>query len=189
MKRTGFLVLFSALVCGPAFACTGMYAGKAVSEDGTILLGRTVDTAPWTSCHMYVAEPRVENAPGRLFRSWRNGFRWDLPATTWKFVSTPHVRTSGRGRMDSACVNEKGLAIYGTVTGRAGANVAKIDPFVPDGTGEDSLPGLLIQCCATAEEALELRAAGIVEPILILGYVFPEDVKELIKNVFGQKKA
>lgn len=37
-------------------------------------------------------------------------------------------------------------------------------------------------CVATAEEALELRAAGIAEPILILGYVFPEDVKELIKN-------
>ena len=140
-----------------------MYAGKAVSEDGTILLGRTVDTAPWTSCHMYVAEPRVENVPGRLFRSWRNGFRWDLPATTWKFVSTPRVRTSGRGRMDSACVNEKGLAISGTVTGRAGANVAKIDPFVPDGTGEDSLPGLLIQCCATAEEALGLLAKVIAE--------------------------
>lgn len=35
-------------------------------------------------------------------------------------------------------------------------------------------------CVATAEEALELRAADITEPILILGYVFPDAVEKLI---------
>lgn len=35
---------------------------------------------------------------------------------------------------------------------------------------------------ATAEEALELREAGITKPILILGYVFEDDYEELIKN-------
>ncbi len=35
---------------------------------------------------------------------------------------------------------------------------------------------------ATAEEALELRAAGITVPILILGYIFPEDFPRLLKN-------
>ena len=35
-------------------------------------------------------------------------------------------------------------------------------------------------CVATAEEALELRAAGIEEPVLILGYVFPECNEQLI---------
>lgn len=35
---------------------------------------------------------------------------------------------------------------------------------------------------ATAEEALELRAAGILEPILILGYVFREDFSRLLKQ-------
>lgn len=35
---------------------------------------------------------------------------------------------------------------------------------------------------ATAEEALELRAAGIHAPILILGYVFPEDFPRLLQN-------
>lgn len=35
---------------------------------------------------------------------------------------------------------------------------------------------------ATAEEALQLRNANILKPILILGYVFEEDYKELIVN-------
>ena len=35
---------------------------------------------------------------------------------------------------------------------------------------------------ATAEEALELRDAGIQKPILVLGYVFEEHYEELIKN-------
>lgn len=35
---------------------------------------------------------------------------------------------------------------------------------------------------ATAEEAVELRSAGISEPILILGYVFPEDFPQLLKK-------
>lgn len=34
---------------------------------------------------------------------------------------------------------------------------------------------------ATAEEALELRGAGVTKPILILGYVFEEHYKELVK--------
>ncbi len=35
---------------------------------------------------------------------------------------------------------------------------------------------------ATTEEALELRAAGITVPILILGYVFPEDFSRLLES-------
>ncbi len=35
---------------------------------------------------------------------------------------------------------------------------------------------------ATAEEALELRGAGVKKPILILGYVFPSAYRDLIKN-------
>lgn len=37
-------------------------------------------------------------------------------------------------------------------------------------------------CVATAEEALDLRQSGITAPILILGYVFPEELSELIQN-------
>ena len=67
--------LAAALAMGAAAAtaCTGMYAGRKVSADGTVLIGRTVDTSPWTSCHMINVSPRVENTPGRVFAGkWRH---------------------------------------------------------------------------------------------------------------------
>ena len=148
----------AAMCAAGAIACTGMYAGKDVSADGTVLIGRTVDTAPWTSCHMIRVTPRVTNVPGRVFVGTRTGATWDLPPTTWKFISTPRITSLFRGVMDSACVNEKGLAVSGTVTASTDKRALAVDPFVPDGFGEESLPGLLIQCCSTAREAVDLFA-------------------------------
>ncbi len=45
-----------------------------------------------------------------------------------------------------------------------------------------SLPFIYGFATATAEEAMKLRRNGIRKPILILGYVFPEDYHELIEN-------
>jgi len=58
--------------------------------------------------------------------------------------------------MDSACVNERGFAVSGTVTAHSTDKIRKVDPFVKDGAGEDSLPGLLALCCSTVQEALKL---------------------------------
>ena len=158
----GVLAGLLSLAGAAAFACTGMYAGKGVSEDGSVLLGRTVDTCPWTSAHRHVVTPRVENVPGRVYRSWKTGFRWKLPPTTWHCVSTPRVRTLGRGTMDSACVNERGFAVSGTVTANPHEKVVAADPFNREsGPGEDSLPGLMALCCSSAREALDLLAEVI----------------------------
>ena len=152
------------LTVGGLFACTGIYAGRQVTEDGTIMLGRTVDTPPWTSAHMYVVTPRVENQPGRIYRGAKNGFCWKLPPTTWKFVSTPRIGTLRGGRMDSACVNERGLGITGTVTASPSETVRAADPFNREsGPGESSLPGLMAMCCSSAREALDLLAETIAK--------------------------
>lgn len=162
MKRALLLVVACACATG-GFACTGLYAGRKVSADGTVLIGRTVDTAPWTSCHMIKVTPRVENQPGRVFVGMRSGVTWNLPPTTWKFISTPRINSLHRGNMDSACINEKGLAVSGTVTAHTNPKVLAADPFVKSGFGEDSMPGLLIQCCATAREAVALLGKAITE--------------------------
>ncbi len=44
------------------------------------------------------------------------------------------------------------------------------------------LPYLFGFAVATAEEAMQLRDNGIIKPILILGYTFPEDYETLIEN-------
>ena len=46
----------------------------------------------------------------------------------------------------------------------------------------NDLPYLYGYAVATVEEGLSLREAGIVKPILILGFVFPEDYEAVVKN-------
>ena len=154
---------FVAMAGIEVLACTGMYAGKGVTADGTVLIGRTVDSAPWTSCHRFVSTPAVRNRPGRGYGATPDGFTWPLPPDTYAFVSTPALESHGLGAMDSACANEKGLVISGTVTAHATAKILAVDPMVPGGAGEDSFPGLLARCCATAREALDLMARVIAE--------------------------
>lgn len=48
--------------------------------------------------------------------------------------------------------------------------------------------------CATPEEAMELRDAGIKKPLILLGYAFPESYEDIVKNdiracIFEMKSA
>jgi len=159
------------LVPAHGLACTGIYVGRTVSADGSALYGRTVDVAPWFSANRFVTEPACTGVSGRLYRSTKNDFSWILPDKTYAFVSTPLLAVAGRGTMHSACANEAGLAVSGTVTGHTRPEIAALDPFVTaTGAGEDSLPGLLATCCGTADEALDLLAQVIAER----GHAFSE---------------
>ena len=155
----GVLLFFDGIIA--ADACTGLYAGKGVTEDGIVYVARTVDSPPWTAGHRIEVSPRVENVPGRQYRALVNGTVWELPATTWHCVSTPRLTVHCRGRRDSACVNECGVAITGTTTAQVNEKVLAVDPYVEDGFAEESLPGLLGICAASAREAVELLGRAI----------------------------
>ena len=128
-----------------ADACTGFYAGRKVSADGTVLIGRTVDTPPWTACFRAVSVPRG------------NGVRY-------AYVCTPAVAAVGKGYFPSACANEAGLVISGTVTGHTRPEILELDPKNnPKGVGEFNMPGLVAANCATAREAVDFFAKTIAE--------------------------
>lgn len=157
------LVLIAAFMACGAWACTGMYAGKAVTADGCVILARTVDAPPWTICHRFVPTVRVTNTPGRVYAATPDGFTWPLPSTTCGFVSTPRLTSGLRGAMDSACANDCGLIITGTTTAHARKEIVALDPMAPNGAAENSFPGLLASCCTTAREALDLLAEVIAK--------------------------
>ena len=130
-----------------ACACTGMYAGRKVSADGTVLIGRTVDTPPWSCCFRAVRVPRGEGVK-------------------YAYVCTPAVTALGKGFFPSACANEAGLVISGTVTGHTRPEILALDPNSKtnaNGVGERNLPGLVAANCATAREALDYFAKAIAE--------------------------
>ncbi len=148
MKKTMVRIAACVALCTaatPAFACTGMYAGRKVSVDGTVLIGRTVDTPPWSCCFRAIRVPRGERVK-------------------YAYVCTPAVTSVGKGFFPSACANEAGLVISGTVTGRTRPEILAIDPKTnKKGVGEYNMPGLVAANCATAREALDYFAKTIAE--------------------------
>ena len=63
------------LSAGVADACTGMYAGKKATADGSVLIGRTVDFSPYNAtmyqqiCERGTSTGRRTNTPSSAPRS------------------------------------------------------------------------------------------------------------------------
>ncbi len=138
-----------------ALACTGFYVGKQASANGAVMLARTVDLHPLAAMFRVLVVDRVEDQPGRL-HTGTQGFSWELPDTTYKYTSTPMATGMGFGRYGSACMNEMGLAITGTVTAYARREIRAMDPAVEGGLCEEVLPELIAASCATAREGVAL---------------------------------
>ncbi|MBP5292007.1 MAG: alanine racemase [Lachnospiraceae bacterium] len=99
--------------------------------------------------------------------------------------------------VDLGCIEANVEAICaGLPTGTKVCAVVKADAY---GHGATAVARYLKDrvdffAVATAAEAMELREVGITNPVLILGYVWPEDYPELIRNeiripIFKEKDA
>ncbi len=145
MTEAWTVALAVVLACPFVFACTGMYVGKKVSSDGTLLIGRTVDTPPWSCCFRATRVPRGKDVK-------------------YAYVCTPSVTAVGKGYYPSACANEAGLVISGTVTGHTRREILDIDPKTNrKGVGEFNMPGLVAANCANVREALDYFSKVIAE--------------------------
>ena len=135
-------------------ACTGFYVGKKVSADGTTMIGRTVDAAPW-------------NGPMRLARFERGKRLYeDGTANDYAFVCACDVTSLRDGFYGGGTINEKGVMLSATVTGRTGDKALEAESFVSyadGGYGEANLPDYMIGKAATAREAVEILGKMIAE--------------------------
>ena len=137
-----------------AFACTGFYVGRKVSADGTTLIGRTNDAAPWNGL---VRMGRFE----RGARSYADG-----TVNDYAFVCVCDVTSLNEGFYGGGTINEKGVMLTATVTGRTKDVAKSADPFVSvedGGYGEPNLPDYMIGKSATAREAVEILGRMIAE--------------------------
>ena len=159
-----FLTLALAAVAGglTAEACTGVYVGRKLTEDGATWIARTVDDRPLGLWHRFEVTPHQVTPTNRIYCGCR-GFRRALPKETWRYVSTPRARSFGDGRFVSLGMNEKGLSLTGTVTAFTRKEILALDPFVPTGATEESTPEYLIASSATAAEAVDNLAKVMAE--------------------------
>ena len=137
-----------------ADACTGMYAGKGATTDKSVLIGRTVDFAPYnaTMCQQICERGAQVSFDGRVNK--------------YRYVCAPKSTSMRAGRYAGSAANEKGVILTGTITGATNPEVLKKDPYDPVGhndVGEPNLPDCLIGNAATAREAVELLAEAVAE--------------------------
>jgi alanine racemase len=94
------------------------------------------------------------------------------------------ARVYAKVNLDAICLN------VSRVIDKVGKAVSVMAIVKTDAYGHGAVPVAKALCeagvdsfgVATVEEALQLRRNGISSPILILGYVFPEDYEKVIKN-------
>ena len=152
------LLAGSALVPGPATACTSIVVGRGASADGSVILARSDDGEDAREPNSLWGHPASD---GPL--SWRsnvNNFTFELPTslayTAWPVFATvaqPAHNPSG----ESHGVNAAGVAISATESMFNSRRALVADPYDEnEGVVEDAIPSLLLAQARSAQHAAEL---------------------------------
>lgn len=139
-----------------ALACTGVYVGKDVSDQGTYIIARSEDQSNGAYNKMFMVQPRVENVPGRYIEDTATGFKIPLPATTYKYNYVPDYTRGDDGMYPGSCTNEYGVSISATVSTETCEAWEAEDPFVEPGLREAILAAAVAAVSTTAREAVEV---------------------------------
>lgn len=158
----GTITLLGALgIQQTALACTGFIIGKNLTADGTALYGRTEDLEP-NHNKTFLVRPAKDNKKGDMWKDQANGFKYELPAHSFKYTAVPDV-TPKAGVYDEAGFNEHGVSMSATVSASANDAIQKVDPYVKDGLAESSMTSVILPSIKTAREGIELIAKIVTE--------------------------
>lgn len=162
------LLMFALMLVIPttAHACTGVYVGSEVSEDGTILLGKSNDYPDVWPNFVTVVE-HVENMLGRTMPiNDDDSICAEIPAKTYHYTATPwmdSMRTSAGLEMDATvCANECGVSMLMSVTAFTNQAALAADPLIENELTERTAVNLVICQSATAREAVDVLA-GVMD--------------------------
>ena len=148
-----------------AHACTLIYVGDELTEDGSVFFGRSEDTSTdYNKLFFYC--PAGTFAAGEQHTGCF-GFTWTFTHDSYAHTAflddnlsgtCPYCETThDHMPFESAGTNEKGLTVSATVTIDSNEAVMAEDPFTkPYGIGETEIPTILLGECASAKEALFL---------------------------------
>jgi len=149
------------LLSTSAWACTGMYVGKDVSDQGTYVIARCEDQGQSDYNKMFKVEPRVENVPGRYIEDTATGFKIPLPDTTYRYSYVPDYSRGDDGMYPGSCINEYGVSVTATVSTHTCDAWREADPFVEPGLREAIMSAAVAAVSTSARDAVDV----------LLGYV------------------
>ncbi len=157
------------------FACTSIYVGDELSENGSTYIGRSEDVDDVYG-KVYSVAPSRTIKDGELYED-AYGFvmdykaiDFDYPTTTYRFTFVRDSYLYEEGQVDengkyygqpygAAGQNEKGLAMTATVSTKYNNDAKAADPLLDTGLCELSLVSVILAGAANAREAVELLAA------------------------------
>lgn len=156
----GFSVLFAFSGSIEAKACTAVYVGSDVSEDGTVIMAKSNDYQDVWANYITITE-RVENEPGRTMPvdNGRTVFA-PIPETTNRYTSTPWMdsatKINGLGSDATICANEYGVSMIMSITSFSNKAALEADPLIEEGLTEFTAVDLVVCQSKTAREAVEV---------------------------------
>ena len=149
-----------------AFACTAIYVGADLTEDGSTLFARSEDISNSYNKVFYVAEAGTHKA-GEVYQGCY-GFTYTFTKDSYSYTAFSDDNLSGfcpdcggehaHTPYQAGGTNEMGLTVTATETLSGAAKAIKaIDPFNgKTGIEEAEIPTVLLSECATAKEAVDL---------------------------------
>ncbi len=141
-----------------AFACTGFYVGKDVSEDGSVMIARTEDITSYSS-KRFIVHPAEDHAAGEMFLD-AHGLTFPMPDHTYRYTATPASEHKGTGKapFGAAGFNELGVAATSTITAYPNEIAISADPFVKTGLHEHSCNDIILSQATSARHGIEIVA-------------------------------
>lgn len=154
-----FLVLTVIMLASSvALACTGVYVGKEVSADGSVMIARTEDIASANS-KRFIVHPAADHEEGECYT---DVFKMSVPypAHTYRYTATPASQYRGIGNTPygAAGFNELGVAATSTITAYPNEKAITADPFVKTGLHELSANDIILSRATSARHGIEIIA-------------------------------
>ena len=163
LKTAAAAAVLSVLPLTNIFACTGIYVGREVSSDGSVMIARTEDMTSSNS-KRFIVHPAKRCGEDEYFTD-AYGLKLKQPERTYRYTAVPGSASRGIGEAPygAAGFNEVGLAATSTVTGYASEKALAADPYTENGLYELSVNDVILSRASSAREAIELVADIIDE--------------------------
>nr|WP_317413792.1 C69 family dipeptidase [uncultured Solibaculum sp.] len=156
-----------------ASACTGLYFGSELTQNGSTFMGRSEDIGKLHN-KIFEVHPAEDHEEGAIYKD-KYGFSMPYPSHTYRYTLVKDSPLRGETMQDEngnyigeayaeAGTNENGVSMSATVSTSYNRNtVGKVDPLVDTGICEISLGTVILSQATSARHGVELLADIIDE--------------------------
>lgn len=170
-KRLGAVVLAAVLTVSvtlsSASACTSLFVGSELTENGSTFFGRGEDIGEHYAKIFQVIEA-ADHAEGEMYED-SYGFTMPWPAHTYRYTYVRDSLEYGENIVDDdgnvvipayaqAGINENGVSVTATVSTIYNPVLDEFDPPADEGICELSIAGVILQSATSAQDGVQILA-------------------------------